>query len=263
MAPQRLGEALLAELLAGLALRFGDSVRVERQRVAWSEFALREFTRPVFEEPNYRGGGFQPLHAVVVPEHECWQVPAVRVPQAPGTVIVLGEEQGGVGPRGSTLAEQLVHRREERQWFRRDGALPAQVGLQVGHQQRRGDPLPRDVTNHKAEPVAAQVQEVVIVAANLARLDAHASVLECADGRHGLRKQPGLYLTRDVELVSDAALRLRSFGDLAALQLDLTGDGIHADQRKRVPIGVLEDRQRATPRFDARRLAEVNAQGRP
>src|SRR5262245_56145082 len=103
MTPERLRETLLAELLSVVALRFGDAVRVEGERVPWGELAFREAARPVFEEPNHGSGGFQPLHAIVVPEHERRQVTAVHVPQAARPVVVLGEEQSRIGSRGGAL----------------------------------------------------------------------------------------------------------------------------------------------------------------
>src|SRR5216684_3113553 len=51
------------------------------------------------------------------------------------------------------------------------GAEAAQIGLQVGHQERGGDPFAGDVCDDEAEATFAEVEEVVIVVADLTSLD--------------------------------------------------------------------------------------------
>ena len=48
----------------------------------------------------------------------------------------------------------------------RDGALAAEIGLQIGHEKSGGDAFAGNVTDDQAETVRAEVEEVVIVASH-------------------------------------------------------------------------------------------------
>jgi hypothetical protein len=72
--------------------------------------------------------------------------------------------------------------------------------LQIGHQQRRGHSLSRDIRKNQAEPVVAQVKEVEVVAPDSMRGQAPPGVIDGLE-RSGLsRKQLLLYCGCDFEL---------------------------------------------------------------
>ena len=174
---------------------------------------------------------------------------AVRVSQAARPIVELGVEERGVGVLGRVLVEQPVHRSE--QLFRllhSGGALAAQVGLKVGHQQRRRNALAGDVAKHQAEPRLAEIEKVVVVAADLSRLNAGAGVLQGLQFGQSLWKQPRLHLPGNLQLVSSPPLRIPPFGGGLALRLHRAADFVETDQRKRILIEVFETGEGATPR---------------
>jgi len=63
-----------------------------------------------------------------------------------------------------------------------------------------------------------------------------------------LRKEARLNLSRDLEFVGGAALRLALRCDGTPLRLHSTADFIEADERVGIPIDVLETGEGATPR---------------
>src|SRR5216684_657840 len=98
---------------------------------------------------------------------------AIGVAQAAGGVIVFGEEESGEGAVGCVVAKELVDGAKEALGLvEGDGALAAQVGLQVSHQEGGGDAFPGDVADDETDALAAEIQEVVIIAINFASLDA-------------------------------------------------------------------------------------------
>src|SRR5713226_8579704 len=100
---------------------------------------------------------------------------AIGVAEQTSRVVVFGEEKSSEGTVGSVFAESLIHGTQEMVGLLLgDGAEAAQIGLQVGHQERGGDPFAGDVCDDEAEATFAEVEEVVIVAADLTSLDADA-----------------------------------------------------------------------------------------
>ena len=81
----------------------------------------------------------------------------------------------------------------------------------------------------QAETLSAQVEEIVIVAANLPRLVADACVFERAQAGKRLREEPRLHLLGDLQLLGGPALGLLPIGDGAALRLDRVRDLVEAD----------------------------------
>ena len=76
----------------------------------------------------------------------------------------------------------MTDRNRARGCSRRHPALNLEIRLEVRHQKGGGDSLAGDVSRDQPETPSAKVQEIEIVAANLARLDARARVFECPEG---------------------------------------------------------------------------------
>jgi hypothetical protein len=115
----------------------------------------------------------------VVPEDDGSEVAAVGVAEAACGVVVVGEEDGGVGRVGGVLEEESVDGLEEELRFvAGEGELAAKVGLEIGHEKSGGDAFARDVSDDEAEPLVTEGEEVVVVAANVAGLDTDAGIVE-------------------------------------------------------------------------------------
>src|SRR6266481_755703 len=131
---------------------------------------------------------------------------AVSIAEQASGVVVFGEKESSEGAVGRVFAEELIHRTQEMVGLLLgDGAEAAQIGLQVGHQERGGDSFAGDVGDDEAEAALAEVEEVVIVAADLASLNADARVFESGERRQGLREQTRLHVLGDFEFVRGAA----------------------------------------------------------
>ena len=76
----------------------------------------------------------------------------VRVAQIPGARINIGEEEGRVRMIGGVFKQQVVHRfQKSLRIVGRDGALAAQVGLQIGHQERSRNAFSRNVGQYESQ----------------------------------------------------------------------------------------------------------------
>jgi hypothetical protein len=225
-----LDEALLSELLLCVVEGFGDAVGVENQGVAGGEAAFPDLALPAIEQTDYRAGGIQRFQSVIAPENERGKVPAVRVAQAPRRIVVFDEEQRCEGPGRRVLAEKLIDglqqplrllHRKGRVWAARiHGAQVAQVRLKIRHQQRRGGSFAGNVTDHEAEPVAAERKEIVVIPADGPGLHAEAAVFERAHFGLRLRKESRLHLSRGFQFQRGHVFGFESLSVLAALLLD-------------------------------------------
>src|SRR5882757_8105767 len=172
-----------------------------------------------------------------VPEDDGGEMAAVGVAEASGGVIVVGEEDGGVGGVGGVLEEETDDGLEEELWLvAGEGELAAEVGLEIGHEQGGGDAFAGDVADDESEPLVAEGEEVVVVAADVAGLDADARVVEGFERRQGLREEAGLDLAGDLELLCGAAVGLDLCGGNLALLFDLAGELVCANQFETVAI---------------------------
>jgi hypothetical protein len=238
---ERGDEAVFAELFLGLVEGFGDAVGVEGEEVARGELALDGRGMPVLEEAEDGCGGVEALDLAAAAEEDGTEVAAVGVAESAGGVVVVGEEDGGVGAVGGVLEEETVDGLEEElRLVAGEGVLAAEVGLEIGHQEGGGDALASDVTDDETEALVTEGEEVVVVAADVAGLDADAGVVEGVEWGKGLGEEAGLDLLGDLELLGGAALRLEAFGGVAALALDLASDLAGAEEFEGVAIDVVE-----------------------
>jgi len=184
MALEGIDEALFAELFVGGVAGFGDAVGVEGEGIAWAKLAFSNFAIPILENSQHGSGGLEALDRIIVAEEQGGEMTAIGVTQAARGVVVFGEEEGGEGAVGSVVTEELVHGAQEAlELIECDGALAAEIGLQIGHQESGGDAFSGDVADDEGETAAAETQEVVVIAADFAGLDAKASIFEGFQGR--------------------------------------------------------------------------------
>src|SRR5271166_2172283 len=120
---------------------------------------------------------------------------AVGVAQAAGLIVVFGKEERRVGAFGGVLAEEAVDRTQETlRFLDRHGALAAQIGLKIGHEEGGGDPLAGDVAYYEAKALLAQSQEIVVIATDLEGLNAASCVIQGFQARQMLGEESSLNL---------------------------------------------------------------------
>src|SRR5712664_1678200 len=150
-------QALFAELLVGGIIGFGYAVGVQSERVTWAKPTFSNFVIPILENTEHGGGGLEALHSVIAAEEQGGEMTAIGVTQATRSVVIFGEEQGGESAVGSVVAKELVHGAQEAlRLVQSDGALAAEIGLKVGHQESSGDSFSGDVADHEAQTAAAE-----------------------------------------------------------------------------------------------------------
>src|ERR1700751_6147527 len=147
---------------------FGDAIGIKSEGVAGVELAFFHVALPLLKSAENGGGGAEAVKGVISAQQQGGKMAAVDVTQAAGCVVVLGEEKRGEGTAGSVLAEKLIHGAEESLGLIQcDRRLAAQIRLQIGHQQSRRDAFSGNVADHQTQTFAAQIEEIVIIAANL------------------------------------------------------------------------------------------------
>ena len=172
---------------------------------------------------------------------------AVDIAEAAGGDVVVGEEERGEGAVGRVLREELVDGAEEALGLVRDGALAAEIGLQIGHKESGGDAFAGDVADDEAEAVRAEVEKIVIIAAYSAGGKAAAAIVEGVDRWTRLRKEAALDFVGDFQFLGGAAFEIEFGGGGAALGFEGVGDFVEADEGESVAIGIAEASGDAAP----------------
>src|SRR6266581_2484605 len=129
----------------------------------------------------------------------------------------------------------------------------------MGHQKSGSDSFPRNVANHQPEPFVTQIEKIVVVAANRASLNAITRIVERAQGRQGLRKEPSLYLFCNFEFLCAPPLRFQLLGNSAALCIDILAHFVAAHKDKAVSVRILKPGEGAAPGCCLRRMIEANS----
>src|SRR5262249_34372225 len=133
--------------------------------------------------------------------------------------------------------KQLIHRlKETLRLFPGYCTLASQIRLKICHQQSSRYALARDIANHEAEPPLAEVQKIVIIAADGASRVAKATVGEGLNRRMPLREEARLDLLGDCQVVSGLALGLHLCGFRTALGLDSTCRLVDFNQREAISV---------------------------
>jgi hypothetical protein len=259
MAEERFDEAGFAVFFAIFAEGFGDAVGVEDEGVAGVDGALAQFAIPLFENAEDGGGGVEAVDRIVTAEDERGRMAAIDVAETAGGGVVIGQEERGEGTVRSVLGEELVDDTKNIfQAILRDGALAAEIGLQIGHEESGGDAFAGDVADDEAEAAWAEIEKVVIVAAHSARWIAVAAIVERGDRGANLGEKAALDFAGDFEFLSSAAFEFEFGGVGAALGFESVGDFVEADEKESVAVKIAETGRDAAP--DVCFLAE---EGRP
>ncbi len=194
---------------------------------------------PFGEEAEDGAGGGELFDCAVGAEEQAGEVSAVGVLQAAFHVAVFGEEHGGVGAVDGVVVEGFVDAAQKQlRLLAGHGELAAEVGLEVGHEQSGGDAFAGDVADEEAEAVGAEGEEIVVVAADVAGLDADAGVVEGLERGRGLREEPRLDFAGDLQLLFETALGFDALGGGAALVFDEAAHFVGAEELEGIAIDV-------------------------
>ena len=179
VAQEGVDEALFTELFVSGVAGFGYAVGVKSERVATGKVAFANGAIPVLEYAEHGGCGVEALDGAIAAKHQTGKMAAIGKTQAACGVVIFAKEESGESAVGGVVAKEVVYGAHEALGLiESDGALAAEIGLQIGHQESGGDALSGNVADDEAEAAAAKIEEVVIIAANLAGLDAKTGVFE-------------------------------------------------------------------------------------
>ena len=98
MLPCGLQQTLFAKFLSVTIQGFGNTIGVEQNGVALSQFAFFHGAIPFVEQAHHRAGCCEPFHSVVAAQKQGRWMAAVRVAQLARAIIVFGEEESSVIP---------------------------------------------------------------------------------------------------------------------------------------------------------------------
>src|SRR5579872_2096633 len=141
--------------------------------------------------------------------------------------------------------------------------LAAQIRLKVGHEQGGGDAFAGNVADDEAEAAPTQIEEVEIIATNLAGLQAQSGIFKGFGFGADLREQARLHLFGDFDFLSGAAFGLVFLSESTPLGFHAPGEFVEAGKTERVPVGIFETGVDSSPLGNVGRIEEVNAAGAP
>jgi len=166
------------------------------------------------------------LNGAVGAEKEGSVVATIGILELANDVVVDSEEERGVAVVGSAVKEKLVDGVEQaREIVEGDGIAAAKIGLQISHQQSAGNSLPGNVRENEGDARRTEIEEVVIVAADLARLHAGSGVFESGERWADLREKAELDVAGDVHFMSGAAFAFHTIGYVLREANVFEGDG--------------------------------------
>lgn len=184
MAPQCVDQALFSKFFACVVERFGYPIGINCEGIPRAEASFVHQAIPIAEQPQYNARGFEPFQSVVAPEEKSWEVATIRISQPSPFVIIFGKKERSVGALICILVKYLVYRSQQlSRLIQRHLTLNAEIRLKICHQKRSGYSFARNVACYKPETPSAKVQEIEVIAANLASLDTRTRVFECPDRR--------------------------------------------------------------------------------
>jgi len=248
VAAQSCDEARFPKFFAGGTEGFGDAVGIQKQSITARDLTFVEGTIPILERAHDGGGGLEAFERIIGAQEKRRKMAAVGVAETAGSVVIFGEEKSGKGGVGGVGAEELIDGAEKAmRLIERDGALAAKIGLEISHKQSGGDALAGDVADDHAEALAAEIEKIVIITADVACGETETGKLKRFERGKSLREETGLHLLGNFEFLSSTALGFQLFGDSAAMCFDLVSDFIEADEGEGIAVRILEPSKNTTP----------------
>lgn len=241
MAAEGRDQAGFAEFVAVLVESFGDAIGVESKRVPGADGTFAGFALPFFENAEHGGRGIEAVDGIVAAQNECGQMAAIDVAEMAARDVVIGVKESGKRAIRSVLAEKVIDGLKQTLWLiQRDRALVADIGLQIGHQKSRRDAFAGNVADDQPEAIGAEIDKVVVVAADSPRGKTVPSVIERREWRTKLRKKTALDFGGDFELLRGAAFGFEFRGGGSALGFKGVRDLVEAHESEGVAVDIAE-----------------------
>ena len=109
--------------------------------------------------------------------------------------------------------------------------------MKISHEQRAGNSLPGDIREDEGEARGSEVEEIVVVATDLASLHTGARVVEGGERRKDLREKAGLDVAGDVHFVSGATFGFHAVGNvLGKTNILQSNGGLSSNGIEEVPV---------------------------
>src|SRR5215468_247404 len=105
----------------------------------------------------------------------------------------------------------------------------------------------------------AKIKKVIVVAADLACLEANTCIIESVHSRQNLGKESRLYLFGNFQLLGSATFGFQLLGSSATLLFDMLRQFVATHENESVPVEILKTRKSTTPRWGLRRMMKVNS----
>src|SRR5919198_5738576 len=212
------GDPREAEHLAVRAVRLGQAVGVEQDRVAGPEGGLLLLVIHAGHQAERHPGRAQLPDLPAAGRDVGHVVPGVGVAQVAAGRVEHRVQAGREHVRRHLLDQQVVDPGEDLARRHQPGRLGPQDRVGGGHDQRGRHPLVGDVPDHDAEQAVGQLDEVVEVAADLAGRPVKRGQVPAGQLGQVPRQEPLLDELGDPQLLLDA-LPLADLGLLLADQL--------------------------------------------
>src|SRR5579859_6341964 len=200
-------QAADAELLAVSIFRLDQAVTVLNQKSVWRDDDRIFFVGVLFHHTEHHAASFQVLRRAVG-DALSWSVSGVGVAQRAGRAVIDRNEK-----RREAVVASVAHQVGIQAGYKfsrahvfasRREQLAAQSGLKTGHQQSGGNSLPRNVRKRDGHVRRAQLDEIVVIAADGARRLANGFQFHAGNARHLLRKELVLDLAGDGDFILQA-----------------------------------------------------------
>src|SRR5215469_5353290 len=191
----------------------------------------------------------------------------IRIAQPARIIVVFGKEEGSVIPLGRVFVKQLIYRPQKPfRLFPGRRALAAQSCLEICHEQSSSDAFARYVGYYQPEPAASEIKKVIIVSPDGPSGMASPVINQGSNLRLALRKQTGLDLLGNRQVVRSLALCLQPCGLGAALSFERARCLIEFNDRETVPVHIFKNRVPGLPASPGRfhgRERETDCASRP
>ncbi len=195
----------MAEHVARRVLRFGRTVGVEEEQVAWVHARGALLVAMACQHADRQARGPHRLHGVALRVQQVLRVVAgVHVAQQPAHGIEDGDEQRQVHLARRVLGHVAIEGIDERRQVEFERKPCAQRGLDVRHEQRRANSLAGHVAHQQRNRSAWQAEVVEKVAADLARGNGHASDLGESHPQRFARQHVHLNLAAQLQFPAQA-----------------------------------------------------------
>ena len=137
--------------------------------------------------------------------------------------------------------------------------MATKIGLQIGHEQRGGDAFAGNVADDQAKTIRAEIEKIVVIAADGASRVTMAGIVQPANRGTPLREKTALDFVGDFEFLSGATFGFEFCGGSAALGFERMGHFVKADEKEDVSVNVAETGHDTAPngRFETEHLRIV------